>query len=66
MVYHKTFIFMLSCIHIRSKSDKKKAEEKRKRRSPIVNQAFLKLDVWCESTRGLNNTFFLFQRKNLY
>ena len=24
MVYHKTFIFMLSCIHIRSKSDKKK------------------------------------------
>ena len=26
-------------------------------------QAFLKLDAWCESTRGLNNTFFLFQRK---
>jgi hypothetical protein len=26
-------------------------------------QAFLKLDAWFESTRGLNNTFFLFQRK---
>ena len=22
--------------------------------SPIVNQAFPKLDAWCESTRGLN------------
>ena len=45
---------MLSSIYIKRESDKKKRKKNEKECPLCVAQAFLKLDAWCESTRGLN------------